>query len=578
MAGSIHSAESRTKAEKENHQAHQTELTNKAGIEVPYYADRDGEVEPRVTLKTWVVVLILSWGYGLSFIPVPTMAAVGGNISADLGDPTGYVWYISAWITSITISFTIVGANADLLGRRWFLVGGNLICFIGHIIVGAAKSSNAVVAGMAITGFGAACCQLAAFAVGELLPNKWRHIGVVLADAGLYVVIIVLPVTARHGAELTRWLANFYAAAAGQAISFVGLLVFYFPPAHPLGLPYAQVFREMDYLGIFLFIGASLPIMMGIVWASVFPSTNLHVIVPLVIGSVILVLFALYEHYGKPKHPITPTAMFTAGRGRDFTAPCIALAILNMFYYSSSILWPTMINSWYTTDWRTAAILSLPQGVAIMIGGILLSAFGSKLKNWQWQLTASVTILVIFGSLMALATPDNKSMMIGFFFMSMLGLGYGNYLCIAMCQMGVPHEQLGTSGGLAGTARFGGGAIAQAIYLAIFNSTIAKATLQLVPTAATKAGLSAADLPALLALLGKPDFATTYNSAIVAAVTIAQKEVIRRGVQLVAYVSIPFGIVGIIACLCCKDCNDRMNDKIEVYLENTEMASHNKYH
>jgi hypothetical protein len=40
----------------------------------------------------------------------------------------------------------------------------------------------------------------------------------------------------------------------------------------------------------------------------------------------------------------------------------------------------------------------------------------------------------------------------------MLGLGYGNYLCIAICQMGVPQEQLGTSGGLAGTARFGGGA------------------------------------------------------------------------------------------------------------------------
>jgi hypothetical protein len=30
---------------------------------------------------------------------------------------------------------------------------------------------------MAITGFGAANCQMAAFALTELLPNKWRHIG-----------------------------------------------------------------------------------------------------------------------------------------------------------------------------------------------------------------------------------------------------------------------------------------------------------------------------------------------------------------------------------------------------------------
>jgi hypothetical protein len=69
------------------------------------------------------------------------------------------------------------GANTDLLGRRWFLVGGNLICFVGHITVGTAKTTNAIIAGMAITGFGAANCQMAAFALTELLPNKWRHIG-----------------------------------------------------------------------------------------------------------------------------------------------------------------------------------------------------------------------------------------------------------------------------------------------------------------------------------------------------------------------------------------------------------------
>jgi hypothetical protein len=216
----------------------------------------------------------------------------------------------------------------------------------------------------------------------------------------------------------------------------------------------------MDYLGIVLFACSALPIMMGIVWASIYPSNDPHVIAPLVVGCVLLVTFAGWEHFGNLKHPITPTAIFTSSRGRDFSAPCIALAILNMFYYSSSIIWPTMINSWYIdpTDWRAAAILSLPQGIAIMLGGILLSVFGSRIKNWQWQLTVAVTVLVIFGSLLALATPDNRNLMIAFLALSMLGLGYGNYLCIAICQMGVPHEQLGTSGGLAGTARFGGGA------------------------------------------------------------------------------------------------------------------------
>jgi hypothetical protein len=283
--------------------------------------------------------------------------------------------------------------------------------------------------------------------------------GVVLADAAVYLTIIIIPVTARYGYYVGTWRGNFYAAAAMQAVSFIGLYFLYYPPAHPLGLSFAQVFRELDYLGIFLFIAGSLPFLMGIVWASIYPSTDAHVIAPLVVGCVMLVCFALWETYGNTKHPLTPTNIFTSSWGRDFTAPCIALAIINMFYYSSSIIWPTMISVFYTdgTDWKRAAALSLPQGLAISFGGILLSIFGSKIRHWQWQQTVAVTVMVIFGSLMALGTPDNMGMMIAFMVLSLIGYGWSIYLCIAITQMGVVQEQLGTSGGLSGCVRFAGG-------------------------------------------------------------------------------------------------------------------------
>jgi predicted membrane channel-forming protein YqfA (hemolysin III family) len=162
---------------------------------------------------------------------------------------------------------------------------------------------------------------------------------VVIADASVYLAVTIIPVTARYGYFVGSWRANFYAAAGFQAFSFVGLFLLYFPPAHPLGLPYTQVIRELDYLGIFLFIAGSLPILMGIVWASIYPSNDVHVIAPLVVGCVFLVAFACWETWGGAKHPLTPTNIFTSSNGRDFTAPCIALAIINMFYYSSSIIW-----------------------------------------------------------------------------------------------------------------------------------------------------------------------------------------------------------------------------------------------
>lgn len=121
---------------------------------------------------------------------------------------------------------------------------------MGHIVIGTAKTANAVIAGMAIAGFGGANCQMAAFALSELLPNKWRHIGVVLSDVETFIAVTVAPVSARFGYESGTWRWNFYAAAIAQFLSFLGLYLMYFPPAHPLGLPFKQVIRELDYLGM----------------------------------------------------------------------------------------------------------------------------------------------------------------------------------------------------------------------------------------------------------------------------------------------------------------------------------------
>ena len=131
------------------------------------------------------------------------------------------------------------------------MVGGNIICFVGHIVIATAKSTSAITAGMTIVGFGGANCQMAAFALSELLPNSWRHIGVVLADLATLVAVIVGPVTARYGFQAGTWEWNFYAAAIAQALSFLGLFFLYFPPKHPNGLPYKEVIPNLDYVGKF---------------------------------------------------------------------------------------------------------------------------------------------------------------------------------------------------------------------------------------------------------------------------------------------------------------------------------------
>jgi hypothetical protein len=78
-----------------------------------------------VTWKTWVVVWILAWSYGISFWIVPSLAAAQAVVSAQLGDVTKQAWYVSTYTVTVTIAFMVCGANSDLFGRRWFIIGGS---------------------------------------------------------------------------------------------------------------------------------------------------------------------------------------------------------------------------------------------------------------------------------------------------------------------------------------------------------------------------------------------------------------------------------------------------------------------
>jgi MFS family permease len=108
---------------------------------------------------------------------------------------------IRFFLAETLTNIRVCGANSDLFGRRWFIVGGNVILFVGFIVGGSARNNTAMLAAMSLIGFGAGNAQLAAFALPELLPNKWRPAAVVLADVGVYFAVVVGPVAGRFAGQ-----------------------------------------------------------------------------------------------------------------------------------------------------------------------------------------------------------------------------------------------------------------------------------------------------------------------------------------------------------------------------------------
>jgi Fungal trichothecene efflux pump (TRI12) len=142
-------------------------------------------------------------------------------------------------------------------------------------------------------------------------------------------------------------------------------------------------------------------------------------------------------------------------------------------------VYPTQLAVFFTTEATTlkqTAIMSLPPNLGLVFGEILLMVFGTRVGHWKWALTGSVTIMVFFGALLGLGTPERKGMLMAFGFLSQMGFGWAQMMSIAFIQFGVPQVELGISGGLAGVSRFAGGAIAISVY-----SSICKLFLKIAP-------------------------------------------------------------------------------------------------
>lgn len=86
-----------------------------------------------------------------------------------------------------------------------------------------------LIIGLVFNGFGSGIAGVALIAVPELISNKWRHAGVVIADSVVYIFIVIGPIVGRysilHGGESWRYL--YWAGFAAEVVTTIGLAVFY---------------------------------------------------------------------------------------------------------------------------------------------------------------------------------------------------------------------------------------------------------------------------------------------------------------------------------------------------------------
>ncbi|CAK7222167.1 hypothetical protein SBRCBS47491_004777 [Sporothrix bragantina] len=540
------------------------------------------------TWKTWIVIFVLSSSVGVSFWPVPTTSPMLATLAAQFGNPTSSSWYLSSFTTGCALGFLISGTNSDLFGRRIVILVGNAMSALGSILCATSHNYHQFIAGMAILGFASGMSQLGLISVPELLPNKYRHIGIVLSDGVLFPILVCAPIIGNYAVKdptSRNWTYIYYAQFAAMVLTFIAVFFLYVPPKRPRGVPWKQALKGLDYVGMVLVTGGVLLTLMGIVYTTYLPVKSALVLGPLISGIVLLIVFGVWENVSSVPYKLCPPAIFAHHWGRSFTVPFIFGAIITMYYYAANIMWPTMIAMFYVAPGASineTLILTLPANLGLVGGAFLFAITGHHIKHWKLTLIISFTLAVLFGGLMAMVTPYNKNLMLAFVFLMQFTFGWAQYEAVMFVQFGVDQLNLGASGGLAGVARFGGGSLAVSVYTSVLTNSQTKKAMDIVVKAGMNNGLTQAAAKQLLAALslGADAIAAVpgINPAAITAASTAFLESYAYGLKMMALCSLGFGCFGIVLCFLCEDPEPKMTNQTNIFLENDINAEKNKFH
>ncbi|KAK5069331.1 hypothetical protein LTS08_008477 [Lithohypha guttulata] len=565
----------------------------------PNYYEKDGlrtygdgedhDVEPPMTVNRALSLVAMAFLWTGSQVPVYILGAVPPYIYADIGGVDRWVWFVLAYLLALAAICPFVGSVSDLIGRRWVSLIGSGLLVIAMIVCGVAKSMGVFIAGMTLSGIGAGICELTALAAtSELAPTRKR---------GQYVAVLVFTIIPFCPSVLWAQLIAYHAGwrycallcGVWAAIGFIGVAVFYFPPARPnsRGLSRREVISEIDFVGGGLSITGMILFLAGLQWGGYqYPWTSAHVLAPLFIGAILLfVLFPIWE-IKFAKFPMFPSRMKKEARILTLTLLITAISGANFFSVDFNNqytftnenfrFWPTQAFNVYGHDPIGVGIRGIPIGFSILVGACIVLWLLSALRGYNRELLVASSVIMTAGcGALAFADRDNLNQV--WVILVVAGLGIGGIVVPASIITTIicPDDIIATVTALTLSIRVIGGCIGYTTYYNVFaNKFVPNATKYIGGTMALRLGITntthithaieytaASLLPLLNTIPGIAGNETAY-AMVVQAGQVAYAE----SYKYVYYVSIAFGVISIIASAFLGNINKYMDDHVAVII------------
>jgi EmrB/QacA subfamily drug resistance transporter len=343
---------------------------------------RAAELSPRAKLEILGAILLALFLFALDQTVVGTALPV---ILTDLKGNDLYVWAVTIYLLTSTISGPIYGKLSDLFGRRPIILGAVVVFLAGSVLAGLSQTMWQFILFRGVQGLGGGAVFPVALAVVADLytpAERGKYLGLFGAVFG--VSSLVGPAIGGLITDLVSWHWIFFVNVPLGLIS-LGILWRLLP-----AIRRPDAARNIDYLGAAVFALAIAPFLIGLTqksptrdWTD--PSVGGLILVGLVFSAIFLWIES------RVPEPIVPLGLF---RIRAFTISVAAMFLAAFGFFGAVIFLPR----WFQTVGGASATES-GYNLLPLLAGLIFSAIASG----QIVARTGRYKALIFGSLALLA-------------------------------------------------------------------------------------------------------------------------------------------------------------------------------
>jgi EmrB/QacA subfamily drug resistance transporter len=416
-------------------------------------------IDHRARMEILIAVLLTMF---LSALDQTVVGTALPRIVTDLAGNELYVWVVTIYLLTATVSGPIYGKLSDLFGRRPMMMIGVSLFLIGSLLCALSQEMWQLILFRGLQGVGAgAIFPIALAIIGDLFSPRERGRYQGLFGAVFALSSILGPAL---GGLITDTVGWHWVFLVNLPIGIVALAVLYrlLPQVrHP------EAVRSIDYLGAAVFTAAIVPLLLGLTNKQFGEWTDPQVGGLIALGLLLSAAFVWVE--SRATEPILPLEIF---RNRTVSGSIVATFLITFGFFGAIIFIPR----WFQFVLGSSATISGYQMLPLM-AGVMGSSIGSGLVvartgRYKWMTVGAMAISAVGLFLMTGIRADTPIGLV-WLWMFVAGLGIGPSFAVftIAVQNAVAPRMLGAATSSLTFFRQVGGSVGLAIAGTIFGSS-----------------------------------------------------------------------------------------------------------